>query len=96
MNLFFLDASALGKRYAPEAGTALVNHLFAAVRHDRFVMLTQALGEILSILVRRRNAGVLSQEAYKQASQALRTELIVAGQVRLRTTDDALVFASLR
>lgn len=41
MNLFFCDASALGKRYAPEVGTRLVNHLFATVSHDRLVMLTQ-------------------------------------------------------
>jgi predicted nucleic acid-binding protein len=95
VNLFFCDASALGKRYAPEVGTPLVNHLFAMVPHDRLVMLTQALGEILSIIVRRRNAGVLSQDAYHHASQALRTELIAAGLVRLQATDDALVFASL-
>jgi predicted nucleic acid-binding protein len=95
VNLFFCDASALGKRYAPEVGTALVNRLFAAVSHDRFVMLTQALGETLSILVRRRNKSELSPDAYQHAAQSLRTELIVAGQVRLRTTDDTLVFASL-
>jgi predicted nucleic acid-binding protein len=95
VNLFFCDASALGKRYAPEVGTLLVNHLFATVSHDRLVMLTQALGETLSIIVRRRNSGVLSQAAYQHASQALRAELIAAGLVRLRATDDALVFASL-
>ena len=53
---FYCDASALGKRYAPEVGTPLVNHLFAGVPHSRLVMLTQGLGETLSILVRRRNA----------------------------------------
>jgi predicted nucleic acid-binding protein len=95
VNLFFCDASALGKRYVPEVGTPVINHLFSTVAHNRLVMLTQALGETLSILVRRRNAGVFSQKAYQQASQALRLELIVAGQVRLRTTHDALVIASL-
>jgi predicted nucleic acid-binding protein len=95
VNLFYCDASALGKRYAPEVGTPLVNHLFDTVQHNRLVMLTQGLGETLSILVRRRNSGLLSAAAYQQASQALRAELITAGQVRLLPAEDALVFTSL-
>jgi hypothetical protein len=39
LNLFFCDAGALGKRYAPEVGTPLVNHLFTTVPHARLVML---------------------------------------------------------
>jgi predicted nucleic acid-binding protein len=95
VNLFYCDASAIGKRYAPEAGTPVVNHLFGAVPHDRLVMLTQAIGETLSILVRRQNAGLLSTATYQQVSQALRAELITTGQIRLRPTEDALVFTSL-
>ena len=95
MNLFYCDASALGKRYAPEVGTPLLNHLFGTVPHHRLVMLTQGLGETLSILVRRKNAGLLLAAAYHQVSQALRAELITAGQVRLQPSDDALVFTSL-
>ena len=34
MNHFYWDASALVKRYAPEIGTPLVNHLFADVVLD--------------------------------------------------------------
>jgi hypothetical protein len=63
LNLFYCDASALGKRYAPEVGTPLVNHLFGTVPHHRLVMLTPGLGETLSILVRRRNAGLVSATA---------------------------------
>lgn len=95
MNLFYWDASALGKRYAPEIGTPLVNHLFSSAPHDHLMLLTPALGEILSILVRRRNAGVLSPPAYLQASQALRSELITAGQIRLQPAGDSLVLSSL-
>jgi predicted nucleic acid-binding protein len=95
VNLFYCDASALGKRYAPEVGTPLVNHLFAMVPHNRLVMLTQGLGETLSILVRRKNAGLLAAAAYQQASQAMRDELIAAGQVQLLPAEDALVFTSL-
>ncbi|MBI1924285.1 type II toxin-antitoxin system VapC family toxin [Candidatus Poribacteria bacterium] len=95
MNYFYGDASAVGKRYAPEVGTPLMNYLFDTVSHNHLVMLTQAIGETLSIVVRRRNAGTLSATAYQQASQALRTELIVAGDVQLQSTTDALVLASL-
>ena len=35
MNHFLLDASALAKRYHPENGLALVNHLFASVSNIR-------------------------------------------------------------
>jgi uncharacterized protein len=93
--LFFLDASAVGKRYVPEMGSSTVNHLFDRVPHDRLVMLTQTLGETLSIIVRRRNGGKLTDAAYRDASQTLRDELIVAAEVQFRGTDDALVFASL-
>jgi predicted nucleic acid-binding protein len=95
MILFYCDASAAGKRYAPEVGSPLVNHLFDTVPHDRLVMLTQGLGETLSLLVRRRNSGALSAAAYQAASRSLRDELIVAGEVRLQPAEDALVFASL-
>ncbi len=95
MNYFYCDASAVGKRYAPEVGTGLMNHLFDTISHDRLVMLTQAIGETLSVAVRRRNAGILSATAYHQASQALRAELILAGDVQLKPTEDALVFTSL-
>jgi predicted nucleic acid-binding protein len=72
-----------------------MNHLFNTVPHDRLVILTQAIGETLSIIVRRRNTCVLSSIAYQQASQALRKELITSCQIRLKTTDDTLVFTSL-
>jgi hypothetical protein len=72
-----------------------VNHLFGTVPHDRLAMLTQGIGETLSIVVRRRNGGLLSAAAYQHASQAMRAELITAGQVRLRPAEDALVFTPL-
>jgi hypothetical protein len=93
--LFFSDSSAVGKRYVPEAGTPVVNHLFATVLPSRQFMLTQALGEVMSIIVRRRNSGALSMHAYQQATQALRDELIVGGQARFRPSRHALVLASL-
>jgi len=64
MNYFFLDASAVGKRYVVEIGTPLVNHLLDTVPKARIITLILTLGEIVSILVRRRNAGQISRMAY--------------------------------
>jgi hypothetical protein len=35
---FYIDASALAKRYAPEVGTPLLNHLFAIIPLDRLYL----------------------------------------------------------
>jgi uncharacterized protein len=95
VNYFYCDASAVIKRYLIEIGSPLINHLFDTVPRDRLVMLTPGVGETLSALVRRRNSGALSLPAYQQASQALRSELILAGTVQLKPAEDTLVFASL-
>src|SRR5205823_4013240 len=95
MNMSFCDASTLGKRYTTEVGSEAMNQFFASVSHDRLVVLTKALDETLSILVRQPTAGTLSHPTYQRASQALRSELILAAQVQLRVTDDEPVFASL-
>jgi len=95
VNYFLLDASALGKRYAPEVGTPLVNHLFNAVPHQRLLLLTHTIAETFSIIVRRQNSGVLTGNAYRRARQVLRRELILTSGIRLISTDDPHVLASL-
>lgn len=76
MNHFLVDASALGKRYAPEVGTPLVNQLFNAVPYQRLLVLTHTIAETFSIIVRRQNSGVLTGNAYRRARQVLRRELV--------------------
>jgi hypothetical protein len=44
VNGFYFDASAAGKRYAPERGTDLVNLLFESITADQRVLLTPAIG----------------------------------------------------
>ncbi len=95
MTYFYFDASALGKRYAAEIGSTLVSHLFAATPHSHFIVLLAAIGETLSILVRRRNGQLLTPKAYQAAYAAMRAELLEAGQIRLQSVEDALVVASL-
>jgi hypothetical protein len=45
MNLFWLDASALAKRYLTEKGTALMNHLFKQAAPSEMICLLQGVGE---------------------------------------------------
>ncbi len=54
MNFFFLDGSALAKRYVAEPGTPLVDSLLANVSPDRLVVLNVGFAEVVSILVRRK------------------------------------------
>jgi hypothetical protein len=73
---FFLDASALPKRYAPETGTPLLNHLFASVSLNRLYILNIGIAEVLSLLVRKRNAGQLLAADYFQAQIEFGTEIV--------------------
>jgi len=95
MNHFFLDASALGKRYVVEVGTPLINHLFDTVPATRMMALIITLGEIISILVRRRNSGDISQRAFQQAMVEFRAEVIDTADFSLQSVSDDLVRASL-
>lgn len=96
MNHFFLDASALGKRYVVEIGTPLVNHLFDTVSRTRMLALLLGVGEIVSILVRRRNSGQISETAFQQAMTEFRVEVIDEPDFSLQSVTDDWVLASLR
>lgn len=95
MNFFYWDASALVKRYAPEIGTPLVNYLFSKVAVDRMKCLTLAIGEVISVFVRKKNAGVIPEDAGLQAMIDFRAEVIDSAGFKLTVLDDGLVFASL-
>jgi predicted nucleic acid-binding protein len=95
VNYFYWDASALGKRYALEPGTALVNHLFASVPATRMLALYITLGELMSILVRRHNAGVIDDMEFELATRNLRAEIVAAADFPMQSVADSLVLASL-
>ena len=75
MNFFWLDASALVKRYVREKGTPLINHLFTQTSPRLLVCLLEGIGETVSILVRRKNQGVLTPQVYRQVLSELRAEI---------------------
>lgn len=89
---FYLDASALAKRYAPEPGTAVINHLFARLTPARMFVLHIGVAEVVSILVRKRNAGKLSRTAFTQAFVDLQAEII--NQLALRKLDADATFVA--
>src|SRR5262249_7930367 len=89
------DASALAKRYAPEPGTPLVNHLFARVPLDRMTLLNVGMAEVVSVLVRKRNAGGISHPAFSQALVDIGVEIMRSPVVGKVVADDAVVTAAL-
>jgi predicted nucleic acid-binding protein len=76
VNYFYWDASALVKRYAPEIGTPLINHLFAHVVLDRMMCLVIGTGEVVSIFVRKENTKLITDAAFAQALVDFRAEVI--------------------
>jgi predicted nucleic acid-binding protein len=94
VNHFYWDASALVKRYAPETGTPLVNHLFSHVELDRMMSLVIGTSEVISIFVRKKNTNLITDAAFLQALLDFRAEVIDAVAFKLVSVEDALVFAS--
>ena len=94
MTYFYWDASALVKRYAPETGTEIVNHLFSATTLDRMMCLSINTGEVISIFVRKRNDGIIAQEDFSQALLDFRSEVLDSDDFQVVSADDALVLES--
>jgi uncharacterized protein len=95
MNSFFLDGSALAKRYVAEPGTPLVDFLLDNVSPDRLVALNVGFAEVVSVLVRRKNAGILSSATLAQVLMHLGQEIIHAPTLRKVEATNALVIAAL-
>jgi len=92
---FYLDASALSKRYAFEAGTPVINHLFAQLTPDRFVVLSVGIAEVVSILVRKRNAKIIPIKVYSSAITNFGVEIINQSQIRKIAATTALATDAL-
>ncbi len=75
MKIFWLDASALAKRYVNESGTSLMNHFFSRVPPFQMICLLEGIGEAISVFVRKRNVGILSPANFNIVMAALRTEV---------------------
>lgn len=91
---FYLDASALAKRYAPEVGTSVINHLFSRVTPDKFHLFNVTMAEVVSLLVRKKNGGRLSAPAYAQALIDLGAEISSSPAQKL-AADNGLITSAV-
>ncbi len=99
MKRFFLDASALGKRYIAEVGSDLVAQLLDGVPADRLTCLTLGVGEVISVINRRANEGRLSRSAAMKSFDALSQEVLQKAEFhKLPMPDEVVVpaFAYIR
>jgi len=64
VNLYYLDSSALVKRYYREDGTEFIQRLFDV--GSLFVTSSLALVEVVATLARKRKAGAISQRVFEQ------------------------------
>jgi predicted nucleic acid-binding protein len=90
----YLDASALVKRYAPETGTPVLNHLFRRVAARDMLCLTLGTLEVFAIFVRKKNANVISLTAFNQAVTDFRAEIIDSAELTKLSATDPLVLAA--
>jgi uncharacterized protein len=91
---FYLDASALAKRYVVEQGTLVVNHLFRRVARDAMMCLTLGTLEVISVFVRKKNAGVVPDPVFRQAMTDFRSEVIDAANFTKIPATDPVVNAA--
>jgi uncharacterized protein len=91
----YLDASALAKRYTIEVGTPVMNHLFTKVPPNRLYVLTLGVAEVVSVMVRKRNAGAISAVTFSLALLDLGREIINAPAIHKAVPDEPLVAAAI-
>jgi predicted nucleic acid-binding protein len=94
-NSFYIDASALAKCYLPEKGSVQVDAILDTVPRSRIHFLNIGAGEVLSILVRRRNAATLSIANFDQAMASFNVEVVRGMGVSKASVTSRFVVTSL-
>jgi predicted nucleic acid-binding protein len=94
MHSFYLDASALAKRYVPETGSPLIDEILDNVPGDRLYVLNVGAGEVVSILVRKRNAGVITDAYFRQALLDFETEIVRSADINKLPVSNRLATSS--
>jgi uncharacterized protein len=95
-NSFYMDASALAKRYVPENGHGLVDAILDTVSGNRFYVLSICAGEVFSILVRKRNGGLIAPAEFLRAVASFNSELLTSRTIQRVPVTKRLVSASLQ
>ena len=97
MYYFYLDASALVKRYTRESGSDKMLFLFRNVPLARLSCLTIGAMEVFWICVRKRNDGRITDHQFERAVTHLRREVINnQSNFRKISVPDSLVWDSMR
>ncbi len=81
VNAYFLDSSALVKRYVAETGTAWVRALVTLSTHNKLLITRITWVEVLSALARRQREGSLSSTQVDKSVQSFRYDLDTQYQV---------------
>ena len=96
MYYFYLDASALVKRYTRESGSDKMLFLFRNVPLARLSCLTIGAIEVFWICVRKRNDGRITDHQFERAVMHLRREVINnQSNFRKISVTDSLVWDSM-
>ena len=81
MSAFFLDSSALAKRYVSEPGSAWIQAIATSEAHNQIVIARIAWVEVLSALARRQREVSLPSADVLQAIRSFRYDLDTQYQV---------------
>jgi predicted nucleic acid-binding protein len=95
MHSFCIDGSALAKRYVAEPGTALMDLLLQGVAEDRIYIVNICYAEVVSVLVRKKNTGMLSVANFNAALVGLKQEVIQSLGKHLLSFDNSVATNAL-
>jgi predicted nucleic acid-binding protein len=95
MRSFLFDASALVKRYAPETGAAVLDHLFASVPCERLACLMLGAAEVAAAMVRKRNGRLITPLVFAAGMTRLRVEILDATDFAKLPADNELINDSI-
>jgi predicted nucleic acid-binding protein len=80
--VFYIETSALLKRYKPESGFEVVDQLIDGRRADETLVTSQlTLVEIHAAMARLRRAGLISERQYDRVLGAVASDLASEGMV---------------
>jgi hypothetical protein len=95
MNSFLLDAQALGKRFIPEQGTPLIDHLFARCPRRRLLCAMIAVADVVAMFVRRRQQGLFTPVLFSSAMLQLLLGILQPKTFPKLRSDNALIRKAL-
>lgn len=70
MTIYFLDSSAIAKRYIPEIGSTWIRQITSPASQNELFIARITRVEVLSALARRRREGALTNDDVNQAISA--------------------------